>query len=258
MTIENAAGNYLFQPGGTPYSSGVRALPGHAIRHITLMRPLPLARGIAAIAKHLTAANRPPLSLCGLELRCPAPYSFAGFAAFNKEYRGLLLQHQMLSEEPHFQGQNPIARTNISPLAEPLTEQTIHAFSYTIPAAKPTTSASFVVSGAGELVEAALNTSAIVRPGETSDAAMEEKAALVMSVMQSRLDALKVDWSQVTVVNIYTRHNITPFLQRAILQQMGAAARMGVHWHLSQPPVTDIEFEMDMRGLAEEFYEELR
>ncbi|MHB8887823.1 MAG: 2-amino-5-chloromuconate deaminase CnbZ [Acidobacteriaceae bacterium] len=253
MNIDNPAGSYFFQPGGTPYSSGVRAMPGYELTHITLMHPLPLAEGVAAIAAHLAAAKRPAQALCGLELRCPAPYSFAGFAAFNDQYRSLLQQHGMLPDGP-----NPVARTNIMPVAEALTEQTIHAFSYTIPCTHREGRPSFVISGAGELVEAALNTSAIVRPGETSADAMEEKASLVMGVMQSRLDALGVNWSHVTVVNIYTIHDIAPFLQRAILKRMGAAARLGVHWNLSRPPVTDIEFEMDMRGVADERYEDIR
>ena len=60
-----------------------------------------------------------------------------------------------------------------------------------------------------------------------------------------------------TAVDIYTVHNITPFLQSAILDRMGVAARLGVHWHLSRPPVDDIEFEMDLRGVAKESFEEL-
>ncbi len=252
MSIDYQSGNYTFQPGGTPYSSGVRAMPGYELKHITLMRPLPLVEGLAAIAAHLASAQRPPQALCGLELRCSEPYSFAGFASFNDQYRNLLQSHGMLPDGP-----NPVARTNIAPVVESLTEQTVHAFSYTAPSPHRTDRPSFVISGAGELVEAALNTSAIVRRGEISEDAMTEKASLVMDVMQSRLDALGVDWSHVTVVNIYTVHDIAPFLHSTILKRMGAAARLGVHWHLSRPPVTGIEFEMDMRGVADERYQEI-
>ncbi len=258
MNITQQSGDYLYQPGGTTYSCGARALPGYEIRHITLMRPLPLARGLEAIAAYLQAAQRPPQALCGLQLRCPSPYSFEGFAAFNDTYCALLQKHDMLHGSSPFTGQNPIARTNVFPLAEPLTEQTIHAFSYTAPLTEASGRPSFVASGAGELVQSALSQSAVVRRGETSNEAMMEKAACVMEIMQSRLDALEVSWDHVTTVNIYTVHNITPFLKSAILNRMGNAARLGVHWHLSRPPIDDIEFEMDLRGVATESYEELR
>ncbi len=257
MTINNLSGDYLIQPGGATYSSGVRALSGHEIHHVTLMRPLPLAPGIEAIAAFLASAKRQPQALCGLELRCPAPYTFEGFAAFNDQYCSLLRKHNMLPDNSQLKGENPVARTNVFPLAESLTEQTIHAFSYTRPCAEASDRPSFVVSGAGELRQSALHQSAIVRRGETSGDAMRDKAACVMDIMQSRLDALGVNWSQVTAVDIYTVHSITPFLQSAILDRMGVAARLGVHWHLSRPPVDDIEFEMDLRGVAKESFEEL-
>lgn len=257
MNIQNISGGYQFLPGGTMYSSGVCATAGFEIHHVTLLRPLPLARGLEAIAARLAAAKRPPQALCGLELRCAAPYSFEGFAAFNDRYCSLLRQHDMLSDEALRNALNPVARTNICALAETITEQNIHAFSYTVPVAGAHQRPSFVIAGAGELLQSALDEAAIVRRGETSDDAMEAKAACVMGIMQHRLDALGAAWSHVTTVNIYTAHPILPFLHRAILEPMGAAARLGVHWHLSRPPVADIEFEMDMRGVARESYEDL-
>lgn len=252
MMVENTAGNYMFLPGGSPYSSGVRALPGYELIHTTLKRPLRVAEGIAAIAQYLARSARPASALCGVELRCPAPYSFDGFAAFNHEYQRLLRNHGMLPE-----GDNPVARTNIAPELTPPTEQVIHAFTYTVPTTTGGNRPSFVVSGAGELMQSALNSSAIIRAGEVSDDAMAEKVALVMEIMQSRLDSLKVTWADVTVVNIYTVHNLISFLRPVILEQMGPAARFGVRWYFSRPPVTGIEFEMDLRGVEMERHEEI-
>jgi len=31
--------------------------------------------------------------------------------------------------------------------------------------------------------------------------------------------------------------------------RIGPAARNGITWHITRPPVVDIEFEMDVRGL---------
>ena len=252
MKIDYLPGNYIYLPGGAPYSSGVRAMPGYELMHMTLMRPLPLTEGIAAVVQYLAEIGRPPQALCGIELRCPQPYTFAGFAAFNEEYRALLQRYNMLSDGP-----NPIARTNIAPVTDIPRQQVIHALTYTIPAAYRASRASFVISGAGELMEASLDAAAIVRPGEISEDALREKASLVMDVMQSRLDDLELDWSQVTCINIYTVHNLTAFLRHTILDRMGGASRFGVHWYLSRPPVEDIEFEMDLRGLIHERYEDI-
>jgi hypothetical protein len=112
----------------------------------------------------------------------------------------------------------------------------------------------FIVSGAGELEDSALNPSAIRRAGEQSDEAMAEKAALVMEIMETRLDALQAGWSRVTSVDVYTVHNIYPFFEKEILSRAGGAARYGVRWYHSRPPVTGIEFEMDLHGVHHERY----
>jgi hypothetical protein len=79
---------------------------------------------------------------------------------------------------------------------------------------------------------------------------MKEKAAYVVEVMRDRLHRLGADWPDVTAINVYTVHPIESFLAEVILRNVGAAAIHGVTWHLSGPPVKDIEFEMDMRGVA--------
>jgi len=37
-----------------------------------------------------------------------------------------------------------------------------------------------------------------------------------------------------------------------VLPQIGAASQHGIHWYPTRPPVQDIEFEMDLRGVANE------
>jgi hypothetical protein len=41
-------------------------------------------------------------------------------------------------------------------------------------------------------------------------------------------------------------------LEGVLLSRLPAIARRGVHWFLTRPPVIDIEFEMDMRGVVRE------
>ncbi len=246
MKRENTNGNYFFVPSIPPYSSAVVAAHGFELVHATFAKPLPLARGLKAIQAHLASRARPAQALCALELRCPAPYSFAGFNAFNEEYRALLRREGLLPSDP-----NPIARTNVAPVVAPPGEQLIHAFSYSVPAAR-SAAPSFVISGAGELVSSALDRNSIVRAGEASAEALAQKISTVMGIMEKRLKAVDASWDHVTAVDVYTAHDVFPFLRREILERAVAAARLGIHWFLSRPPVTDIEFEMDLRGVGAE------
>ena len=246
MKRESTNGNYFFVPSIPPYSSAVVAAHGFELVRATFAKPLPVARGLKAIKAHLASRARPAQALCALELRCPAPYSFAGFNAFNEEYRALLRREGLLVSDP-----NPIARTNVAPVVAPPGEQLIHAFSYSVPAAR-SAAPSFVISGAGELVSSALDRSSIVRAGEVSAEALAEKISTVMGIMEKRLKTVDASWDHVTAVDVYTAHDVFPFLQREILERAGAAARLGIHWLLASPPITDIEFEMDLRGVAAE------
>jgi enamine deaminase RidA (YjgF/YER057c/UK114 family) len=247
MLIENTGGNYFFLPGGSPYSSAVVASPGYELIHVTFGEARPLVQAFDAIGVYLAKQGRPFPSLCALELRCPAPYSFAGFAEFNEEYRSLLKKHDLLGDGP-----NPIARTNVAPFHRP-SEPVVHAFTYTAAAKAPAGGQTFVVSGAGELENSALDPQAIRRRGEQSAAAMADKARLVMDNMQARLNGLGTSWSQVTGINIYSIHNIHSFLESDILARVGSASRYGVRWYCAQPPVSDIEFEMDLHGIRADY-----
>jgi hypothetical protein len=253
--IDNPRGNYRFLSGSAPYSSGVVAMPGYEIVHVTLSRPRPYRQGFDLIAQHLNAEGRPRQALCAIELRSPKPFTFAGFNTFNEGYQELLAGWELLVD-----GANPVARTNVAPAIAPPAEPSLYAFSYTAPlsvvlpvggcgaAAGPT----FVVAGAGDLKRGGLAAENVIRPGETSAAAMREKAVYVMEVMQERLNGLQVGWESVTAVDIYTVYPIQPFLTEAILAVMGPAAIHGVHWFYSRPPIADLAFEMDVRGVRRE------
>ncbi|OGG45875.1 MAG: hypothetical protein A3F84_17115 [Candidatus Handelsmanbacteria bacterium RIFCSPLOWO2_12_FULL_64_10] len=246
MTLtDNPRGNYLFLPGISPYSCGVVAAPGYEVVHVTLSRLLPYRRGFEVISGYLDRLKRPRHALCAVELRSPAPFTFEGFAQFNRGYREILEDWGLLTD-----GVNPVARTNVAPEVGPPAEPALHAFSCTVPSAEegPT----FVVAGAGEVREGRLETSAIVREGETSAEALTEKAAYVMERMSGRLGGLGVSWAGATAVGVYTAHDLFPFLRSHILSPASHAARHGIRWYLARPPVVGIEFEMDVRGVREE------
>jgi hypothetical protein len=92
----------------------------------------------------------------------------------------------------------------------------------------------------------------VVRRGEHGAAAIQEKAHFVMGLMEARLKGLGVGWSDVTVSEIYTVHDIRPFLDEELLKRMGEGGAHGVTWHYSRPPIESIEYEMDLRGCVTE------
>ena len=243
MLLPNPAGRYHFLKGIDPYSSGVIADPGFEIVHVILRDQPPWRLGFERVDSYLAEQGLDRPALCGVQLRCPRPYSIEGFLRFNDEYRGLLADWELLLD-----GLNPVARTNVAPSREPPREPRMFAFSHTAPAAAGLPP-SLVVAGAGELRGDVLEASAIVRRGDTSGEGMRDKAACVMDVMEERLRGLGAGWDLVDQVNVYTVHPLDGFLEEVLLERLGPARRLGLHWHHTRPPVEEIEFEMDLRGV---------
>ena len=246
MLLDHHHGHYQFLKGIGPYSCGVVAMPGYEIMHSRLMQPMPLHLGYEQMVKRLKHQGRSIKALCGMQLRIPAPLSFDGFAGFNQEYQQKLMELDLFLE-----GVNPLARTNIAVPALGIQEPMLHAFSYTIPSnlKVPT----FIVAGAGDLRDQTnLSPEAMVRPGETSEDALREKASVVMAMMQERLSGLQVDWPLVTAVDVYTTHPVYPYLVDTVLQPMGKANWHGINWYFGEPPIQGLDFEMDVRGVRTE------
>ena len=182
----------------------------------------------------------------GMELRSPRnPFSFSSFNEFNARYIDVLKKWNILLD-----GLNPIARTNIAPEVNPPGEPSLYAFSYTVPS--KVTRKTFVVAGAGELPEGSLDPQDVVRPGEYDAAAIQEKARFVIGLMDARLRGLSVGWSDVTVSEIYTMHDIGPFLEEELLKRFGQGGAHRLTWYYSRPPIESIEYEMDLRGCVTE------
>jgi len=244
--LPHPTGNYSFCTGIAPYSAGVVAHPGYEIVRITLHTTMPYREGFDRIDHHLSSIGRPRQALCAIELRLSQPRSFTGFIDFNRDYRAILADWAILVGE-----HNPVARTNIAPAFAPPAEPSLYAFSYTLPSttAQPT----FIVAGAGDLYDQAkLSPDAVVRPGESSAHALQEKAATVMGVMEERLLGLQMSWDAVTSVTVYTVYPVRPLLVNGILRKIGSAAAHGIHWFYSHPPIADLAFEMDLRGIQQE------
>lgn len=247
--VRHPGGDYLFLPGIAPYSCGVASPPGFEIVHVTLDRPVPYRDGFDRILSHLERAGRPKASLCAIELRSPAPFTFSGFAAFNGEYAKVLDDWGLFVD-----GVNPVARTNVAPDPGPPAEPALYGFSYSRPCdvGLPRT---FVVAGAGELPEGILAHEAIIRVGDTSRVAMAEKATFVLDLMENRLRGLGVDWTHVTAADVYTVHSLDHLVPDLVMGRLGPAGIHGIRWFPSRPPIAAIEFEMDLRGVRTELRE---
>lgn len=248
MLIDHPTGGYRFLPGIAPYSCGVVSQPGTEIVFVTFLKPPPYQEGFERISRFLERENRPRTALCGISLRCPKPWSFAGFAAFNAEYAEILKSWGVFVD-----GVNPIARTNVSPVVDPAMETLMYGFSFArlSPRAETPT---FVVAGAGELPEGILSRDGIVALGDTSADGLVTKARFVMDLMETRLRGLGGDWARVTAVDVYTAYSLLELLPEIVLGRVGPAAVRGVQWHYSRPPIEEIEYEMDLRGTRTELW----
>jgi hypothetical protein len=252
VTTDFPAGGFRFIPGVFQYSAGVAALPGYDIQRVRFGRPVPLADGFERCERFITQAGRPLTSFCACELRSPGQFTEQGFRAFNEKYV-VTLQRWGL-----FDGKvNPVARSNVCPEIEPPAEPSFHAFSFTIapvPAsggAAGRGQASFVIAGSAEAREGGASyRERTVRFGETSAEAMREKACYVLGEMERRLAAFGFGWADTTATQVYTVHDLHPFLADEIMRR--GAARSGLTWHYARPPVRDLEYEMDCRAVARE------
>lgn len=243
-TAPFAPGGYHYVPSVFQYSAGVIAASGFDIVRVRFRDVVPLAEGFSRIASHLASEGRPLTAFCGCELRSPAPFDEAGFRAFNQAYVETLKRWAIVDGAV-----NPVARTNVCPPIDPPREPSFHAFAFTVE--RPTNRPGFIVAGSGESVEGKANyRDHTVRLGDVSPAGLREKARYVLGEMERRLSLLGVGWDATTAVQAYTVHDLHPFLADEIVRR--GAARSGLTWHFTRPPIVDLEFEMDCRGVAQE------
>jgi hypothetical protein len=244
-TIAFATGGYRYVPGVFQYSGGVAAEPGFEIERVRFRRPIPLADGFRLIEAQVQGMGRPLTAFCACELRSPGQFTEAGFAEFNRTYVATLERWGLYRD-----GRNPVARSNVCPEIDPPAEPSLYAFSYTVPAGSDTPP-SFVVAGSGEAPEGKGNyRDHIIRRGDVSFQGLREKARWVLGEMERRMAALGMGWRDVTATHLYTVHDVHPFLGEEIVRR--GAARGGVTWHFCRPPVVELDYEMDVRGVARE------
>ena len=243
-TIDFTPGGYRYIPGVFQYSGGVAALPGFRLERVRFAEPVPLAQGFARIAEHIKAAGRPLTSFAACELRSPAPFTEAGFIAFNRVYVGTLAEWGLFKDEV-----NPVARSNVCPELDPPKEPCFHAFVFAV--AEAGAAPSFAISGSGEAPEGKGSYGDfIVARGDTSPAGMRKKAAAVLGEMERRMACVGTAWRDTTASQLYTVYDVHSYLGDELVRR--GAMRHGLTWHFCRPPVVGLDYEMDVRGLPVE------
>ncbi len=76
------------------------------------------------------------------------------------------------------------------------------------------------------------------------------KARFVMEGLRSRVDALGCDWGGITASQVYTVHDFRPVLEDLFSELK--ISQIGVAWYPGWPPVSDMEFEVDVRRVRTE------
>ncbi len=239
-----SAGGFRYIDAMFQYSGGVAAEPGFEMVRARFARPLPMAEGFRAIEAHLKAAGRPLTAFGACELRSPKPFTEQGFVDFNRVYVQTLERWGLYKD-----GRNPVARSNVCPAHDVPPEPSFYAFSYTAPARSPR--GSFVVAGSGEAPEGKGSyREHMIAPGDVSPEGLRKKMRFVLAEMESRLGALGFGWGDATATHVYTMQDVGALVGKEIFAR--GAAPGGMTWQFCRPPVEGLEYEMDVRGVAQE------
>ncbi|HCU90918.1 MAG TPA: hypothetical protein DGR97_13290 [Gammaproteobacteria bacterium] len=242
-TFESGAYRYIRGP--FQYSGGVAAEPGFAIERVRFPRPVALGVGFERIERYLRELGRPCTAFCACELRSPEPFSEEGFVEFNRVYVETLERWGLFSNDD-----NPVARSNVCPEIDGPAGPSFHAFCYTVPT-RDVAQPSFVISGSAEVPEGdGTYEERIIRRGDNSAGALREKALYVLDTMGARMSALGVSWNNSTATHAYTVRDLHPFFADEIVSR--GAATLGLTWFYARPPVTGLDYEMDVRAVFTE------
>ncbi len=236
--VNRPEGNFQFVPAHGVYCSDVVPMSGYTLAHATFAQPVPIALAFEQIARYLASIGRPTQAACGFQLRVPEAFTQDGFDTFNQTYIKLLMQHGWRDAERAF-----ATRSNVAPelAASKPKEASIAGFTFTVPGARPNGRQAFVLSGLTEKVKA-----------DNSPQGMREKARSVMQALNARLPTLGATWSDATAINMYTIYNPMSFIESEVLSVIGVQAAHGINWQFSRPPISGIDFEVDVRGVSQE------
>lgn len=230
MLAHNQPGGYRFLAAeGRPFSGGAAADEGFDLVHATFERPIPLEAGLAAAARHVVDSGRPVSAIAGFELRIPAPLTESDFDSFNRGYvsklKGLGLE---------VDGLMPAARTNVAPTEGEVSEPSVYAVSYIVPARRA--GRGFVLSGVPE-----------TEPGDRTT-----MVDSMIGALTARLTELNGSWNDVTAIQLYGVDDFKDLIAETVLSRSGRTALPTIQWFPSRPPIEGLNLEVDIRSAGVE------
>jgi hypothetical protein len=81
---------------------------------------------------------------------------------------------------------------------------------------------------------------------------MRDKLKFVIDVITTRLAEMELEWTDVTVVDLYAVADLSDLWASSILPALGTAAQNGVRLHHARPPIVGSEVELEARAVAHE------
>lgn len=239
--MDNTAGNYRFLPAGEVFNTGAVPLEGYEIVHAIFNPWVPLRSGYEYIESYLSSVSRPIQALCGMELRIPEQLTPQDFRSFNTPYVEQLREWGLV-----FGAFSAVSRTNVVPALEPPREPSIHAFSFTAPAAK--VSKTFVVSGTADIGP----DGSVIAAGRVTVLAMRQKLKYVVGVIGERIGRLGLIWGDATHIDLCHVEDMPGLFGEIVVPDLFGASARGVRVHYARPPIVGSEMELEARGVRRE------
>lgn len=239
---------WLAAPGG--HAAAVVARDGYVLHRVRMASPVAHDLALELILHHLRGLELPTAALCGLELRAPEQDTAAIGGDYEDRYRRALEQLG-ITVRGHA---SPVARSTLHPAVDAPHDVAVHAFSYAAPAvefrpgALAPLSRTFVMSAVAEAPESRPGRIAdIVARGDLSAEGLHRKLSWVVSELGARLHDIKASWADVTDSHLYSVRDVGPLISEIVHPVVGV-----VTWHQCEPPLTDLDVEMDCRRVASE------
>lgn len=239
--LDNPTGSYRILPGGAAYCTGIVPLPGYEVVRVQLRTWLPLDQAYPFIETFLSREGRPVQAFCGIEMRVPAPLTFDDWARFNGPYLAQLREWGLMHGDL-----SGVCRSNIALAVHAPQTASMCAFSYTAPTASG--AGGFCLSGTADITP----DGRIIAAGDTSPAAMQERARYTIDTIGRSLAGLGLSWEHVNQLAIFHVADIPDLWGPDLLGGLGETLRSGVVVYRARPPIAGGEVELEARGAQRE------
>jgi hypothetical protein len=131
-------------------------------------------------------------------------------------------------------GLMPAARTNVAPTEGEVSEPSVYAVSYIVPARRA--GRGFVLSGVPE-----------AEPGDRTT-----MVDSMIGALTARLTELNGSWNDVTAIQLYGVDDFKDLIAETVLSRSGRTALPTIQWFPSRPPIEGLNLEVDIRSAGVE------